>query len=105
MKVQNAVYQCGLEQVRRIQSCLNLVAQYEGGCRMSPSTAGIACAISRNLTQAEKECLRLYYNDGLQQKQIAAMLKRSQSTVSRTLCRGEQKMAWALNLPQLLQQQ
>lgn len=104
MRQQNAVYQCGLERVRQIQTCLNLAAQFESGCRMDPASSGIGCAINRRLTPTELRCLRMYYNDGLQQKQIASMLHRSQSTISRTLCRGEAKMAWALELPQLLQQ-
>lgn len=95
-------YSCGMERVRRIQACLNLAAQYQDGCRMDPVRAGIANAICRKLTQTELQCLRLYYNDGIQQGKIAAMLGRAQSTISRTLLRAEQKLEWALALPDLL---
>ena len=95
-------YPCGRERVQRIQACLNLAAQYQDGCRMDPVRAGIASAICRKLTRKELQCLQLYYNDGIQQGKIAAMLGRAQSTISRTLLRAEQKLEWALALPDLL---
>lgn len=101
MKAQCAVYQCGLERVSRIRACLDLMLRYEEGSRMQPSALMVACVISRDLTEIEKQCMRLYYNDSRQQKQIASMLNRSQSSVSRALRRGEEKLAWALELPQL----
>lgn len=98
MKVKNPSYPGGLERANQVRTCLNLIAQYQAGCQMTPPARAMAATMSRMVSQQELQDLCCYYNDGLTQKQIAVLTGRAQSSVSRTLRRGERNLDWALAL-------
>lgn len=91
-------YPGGRERADQVRTCLNLIAQYRAGCQMTPQARAMASTMSRMVSQRELEDLCRYYNDGLTQARIASITGRAQSSVSRTLRRGERNLDWALAL-------
>lgn len=98
MKVKTPSYPGGLARANQVRTCLNLIAQYREGCQMTVQARAVAATMSRMVSQQELEDLCRYYNDGLTQNQIATLTGRAQSSVSRTLRRGERNLDWALAL-------
>lgn len=54
-------------------------------------------AMRRGVTKREAECLKLYFVQGYNYKQIGQVLHISASTIRRNIQRGGRKMSWVLN--------
>jgi IS30 family transposase len=58
--------------------------------------------IAETLTGKELDYLRYYYNNAMTQEQIARMLDRDTSTISRVIVRGEEKLSRIMERGKLL---
>lgn len=91
-KKNRPVYRRGREQCRRIQICLNLLEQYHGGCLRDPRQRLLAKMMEEELTGKQLDYLRCYYANAMTHGQIARMLGRDASTVTRGITRAEEKL-------------
>ncbi|MCD8050727.1 MAG: hypothetical protein LUE89_03505 [Clostridiales bacterium] len=91
MRKNRPVYRLGQAQRRQIAACLNLIDQYHAGCLTSGRQRALAQMLERELTGRQLDYLRYYYTGAMTHGQIARLLGRSPSTVSRGILRAEAK--------------
>lgn len=91
MKKIGPVYRLGQTQRRQIAACLSLIDQIHAGCLASGRQRALAQMLEEELTGRQLDYLRYYYVAALTHEQIARLMGRSPSTVSRGVMRGEEK--------------
>nr|WP_317325764.1 sigma-70 family RNA polymerase sigma factor [uncultured Flavonifractor sp.] len=60
--------------------------------QMSRLRRNVALALREDVTPRQRECMLLYYEKGLNMRQIAEQMGIDKSTVSRTIKRGEKRL-------------
>lgn len=60
---------------------------------------------ARHVTTREVQCLELYYSQGKKYRQISAELNINESTISRNISRGEQKINRVVDFANALMEQ
>ncbi|MCD8146350.1 MAG: hypothetical protein LUD84_03550 [Clostridiales bacterium] len=91
MRKNHPSYRLGQAQRRQIAACLSLIDQYHAGCLASGRQRALAQMLEQELTGRQLDYLRYYYAAAMTHGQIARMLGRSPSTVSRGILRAEAK--------------
>ncbi|MCD7927634.1 MAG: hypothetical protein LUF80_02055 [Oscillospiraceae bacterium] len=96
MKKNQPLYRLGQAQRRQIAACLTLIDQYHAGCLASGRQRALAQMLEQELTGRQLDYLRYYYTAAMTHGQIARLLGRSPSTVSRGILRAEAKFLQVL---------
>jgi predicted DNA-binding protein YlxM (UPF0122 family) len=101
-KKNRPAYRRGHAQCQRIRSCLNILDQYHANCLNDPREQVLAMMMEEALTGKELDYLHYYYTNGMTQAQIACMVDRDASTITRVIGRGEKKLSCVMERAKLL---
>ena len=86
----------GKDYARQMRVWLRLMENPQG--ESDPARRAVALVLSQQLSLRQKECLRRYYRENQNMETIGAGLGLHPSTVSRHICRGEERVCQVLEL-------
>lgn len=85
------LYRRGGSKCHQLRISLTLLERYQRGEQLDSREEALARLMERHLTPREVEYLTCYYQQGMTHRQIARLLRRSSSAVSKGIVRAERK--------------